>query len=67
MKEKFNDLSLAEMIAKRKELLESRRKLYFDKVLGHVENPINIRDIRRSIARLNTKIHQQNKDRHESK
>ena len=60
MKEKFDDLSLAEMIAKRKELLERQRKLRFDKVIGHVENPMDIRNIRRSIARLNTKIAQQN-------
>ncbi len=58
MKEKFDDLSLAEMIAKRKELLERQRKLRFDKVIGHVESPMEIRNIRRSIARLNTKIHQ---------
>ena len=58
MKEQFDDLSLAEMIAKRKELLERQRKLRFDKVIGHVESPMEIRNIRRSIARLNTKIHQ---------
>ncbi|WGK68925.1 50S ribosomal protein L29 [Candidatus Haliotispira prima] len=61
MKEKFDDLSLAEMIVKRKELLERWRKLRFDKVIGHVESPIEIRTTRRSIARLNTKIHQQSK------
>ncbi len=59
MKEKFDDLSLAEMMVKRKELLERQRKLRFDKVLGHVESPMEIRNIRRSIARLNTKIHRQ--------
>ena len=59
MKEKFDDLSLVEMLAKRKELLERRRKLRFDQVVGHVENPMEIRNLRRSIARLNTKLHQQ--------
>ena len=57
MKEKFDDLSLAEMVAKRKELLEQQRKLRFAQVVGHVENPMEIRNIRRSIARLNTKVH----------
>ena len=57
MKEKFDDLSLAEMLAKRKELLEQQRKLRFAQVVGHVENPMEIRNIRRSIARLNTKVH----------
>ncbi len=60
MKEKFDDFSLVEMIAKRKKLLEHQRKLRFDKVIGHLENPIDIRNIRRSIARLNTKIAQRN-------
>ncbi|MEM9423223.1 MAG: 50S ribosomal protein L29 [Spirochaetota bacterium] len=59
MKGKFDDLSLAEMMAKRKELLERQRKLRFDKVLGHVESPMELRNIRRGIACLNTKIHQQ--------
>ena len=57
MKEKFDDLSLAEMLAKRRELLERQRKLRFDQVVGHVESPMEIRNLRRSIARLNTKLH----------
>ena len=63
MKEKFDDLSLAEMMAKRKELLERSRKLRFDQVVGHVENPMEIRNLRRSVARLNTKIHRLNSER----
>ena len=57
MKNRFNDLSYDEMIVKRDELKEQYRKLRFDKVVGHIESPIEIRTIRRSIARLNYKIH----------
>ena len=28
------------------------------KVLGHVENPLQVRNVRRQIARLNTLIHE---------
>ncbi|MBB6482214.1 50S ribosomal protein L29 [Spirochaeta isovalerica] len=56
MKETFNDLSLDEMVAKRDELKKNLNNLRFDMVLGHVENPMEKRNLKRSIARLNTKI-----------
>lgn len=58
MKEVFNDLSLEEVIAKRDELRKNLNNLRFDMVLGHVENPMQKRVLKRSIARLNTMIHE---------
>ncbi|MBN2657920.1 MAG: 50S ribosomal protein L29 [Spirochaetales bacterium] len=56
MKETFNDLTLDEMVAKRDELKKNLNNLRFDMVMGHVENPMEKRNLKRSIARLNTKI-----------
>ena len=58
MKESFNDLSVEEMIAKREELSNKLQKMRFDMVLGHVENRMEKRNLRRSIARLNTMINE---------
>jgi large subunit ribosomal protein L29 len=58
MKERFNDLSVEELIAKRDELSNKLQKMRFDMVLGHVENRMEKRNLRRSIARLNTMINE---------
>lgn len=58
MKESFKDLTLTELSAKREELRKKFFKLRFDKVMGHVENPLEKRVLRRKIARLNTMIHE---------
>ena len=58
MKEKYNDLSVEEMVAKRDELSNKLQKLRFDMVLGHVENRMEKRNLKRSVARLNTMIHE---------
>ena len=58
MKEKYNDLSVEELIAKRDELNQKLQKIRFDMVLGHVENRMEKRNLRRSVARLNTMIHE---------
>ena len=46
------------MIAKRDELRRSYLNMRMEKVLGHVENPLQVRNVRRQIARLNTLIHE---------
>jgi len=56
MKETFNDLTLDEMVVKRDELKKNLNNLRFDMVMGHVENPMEKGNLKRSIARLNTKI-----------
>ena len=58
MKERFNDLSVEELIAKRDDFSKKLQKMRFDMVLGHVENRMDKRNLRRSIARLNTMINE---------
>ena len=58
MKNSFNKLSYDELVAKRDELRKSSLQMRMDKVLGHVDNPLQVRNARRQIARLNTKIHE---------
>ncbi len=58
MKERFNDLTLDELIAKREELKKKQSTFRFNMVMGHVENPMEKRNTRKSIARLNTMIHE---------
>ena len=58
MKNSFKDLTLEEMIAKRDELRKQYLDIRMDRVLGHVENPLAIRNVKRHIARLNTLIHE---------
>jgi large subunit ribosomal protein L29 len=57
MKNSFKELRHDELVAKRAEL----RKKYFDfrfqSVVGHVENPLQARNLRRQIARVETLIH----------
>jgi len=58
MSEKYNNLSVEELVAKRDELNHKLQKIRFDMVLGHVENRMEKRNLRRSVARLNTMIHE---------
>jgi len=58
-KKKDKDLSYAEMVTKRNELKKQYMDLRFQMVVGHVDNPMQKRTMRREIARLNTLIHQQ--------
>jgi large subunit ribosomal protein L29 len=56
MKNSFKNLSFAELKAKRDELNRKYMELRFQMVIGHVENPLQKRVMRRQIARLNTLI-----------
>jgi large subunit ribosomal protein L29 len=58
MKNSFKDLTLKELYTKRDELKKKYRDLRFDMVIGHIDNPLQKRIIRRQIARLNTIIHE---------
>jgi large subunit ribosomal protein L29 len=58
MKQTFNDLTLDELVARREELTGKLRNLRFEMVMGHVENPLEKRNLRRQIARLNTMINE---------
>jgi len=59
MKNSFKNLSYPELKAKRDELKRKYMELRFQMVIGHVENPLQKRTMRRQIARLNTLIHLQ--------
>jgi large subunit ribosomal protein L29 len=63
MKNSFKNLSYPELKAKRDELNRKYMELRFQVVIGHVENPLLKRTMRRQIARLNTLIHQQDRAR----
>ena len=54
MKTSFKEISRDEAKAKLTELTKSYMDLRFQLVLGHVENPLQKRKIRRQIAQLNT-------------
>jgi len=52
-------LSFAELVYNRDELSKKYMDLRFQSVVGHVDNPLQKRSIRREIARYNTLIRQQ--------
>ena len=56
MKNSFKDLKYQELLTKRRELKQKYFDLRFKMVTGHVDNPLEKRVLRRSIARLNTLI-----------
>ena len=58
MKNSFKSLTSPELIVKREELNKKYMELRFQMVVGHVENPLQKRMMRRQIAQLNTLIHQ---------
>jgi large subunit ribosomal protein L29 len=58
MKNSFKELKYEELLAKREELKKKYMDLRFKMVIGHVENPLEKRNMRRQIARLNTLIQQ---------
>jgi len=57
MKNSFKNLSFPELKAKRDELKRKHMELRFQMVVGHVDNPVQKRIMRRQIAQLNTLIH----------
>ena len=58
-KKSDKELSYSELVTKRNDLKKQYMDLRFQAVVGHVENPMQKRTMRREIARLNTLIHQQ--------
>ena len=58
MKDSFNDLTYAELLTKREELVSQYREVRFNRVLGHVDNPLIERTLRRKLARVRTIIHE---------
>jgi large subunit ribosomal protein L29 len=58
VKNSFRNLSFEELKVKREELSRKYMELRFNMVIGHVDNPLQKRTMRRQIARLNTLIHE---------
>lgn len=58
MAKKEKELSYSELIVKRNELKKKYMDLRFQMVIGHVDNPVQKRTMRREIARINTLIRQ---------
>ena len=56
MRNSFKNLSFAELKAKREELNRKYLDFRFQMVIGHVDNPLQKRIMRRQLARLNTLI-----------
>ena len=58
MKNSFQDLKPEELLAKREDLKKKYFDLRFQMVVGHVENPLQKRNLRRQITRIETLIGQ---------
>ena len=56
LKEKTNQ----ELLAEKEKLVNKHRELRFKKVVGVIENPLQLKTIKRNIARINTIIHERN-------
>ena len=59
MRNSFKTLTFAELKAKRDELSRKYMDFRFQTVIGHVDNPLQKRTLRRQLARLNTLIRAQ--------
>jgi len=57
VKNSFKNLSVSELKAKRDELKKKYMEFRFKTVIGHIDNPLQRRTMRRQIARVNTLIH----------
>ena len=57
MKNSFKELTFDELVQKREELLVSYKDIRFRVVVGHVDNPLEKRTLRRQISRLNSLIY----------
>ena len=58
MKDSFNDLSYGELLTRRDEIRTQYREVRFNVVVGHVDNPLLLRTLKRKLARLNTILHE---------
>jgi large subunit ribosomal protein L29 len=58
MRDSFKDFSYKELFTKREELSKKYKDVRFNVVIGHVENTLEERMLRRKISRLNTLIHE---------
>ena len=57
-KKNVKEMSYAELVTQLKDMKQKYMDLRFQMVVGHVDNPMQKRTMRRDIARLNTLIRQ---------
>ena len=57
-KKNVKEMSYAELVAERNDMKQKYMDLRFQMVMGHVDNPMQKRTMRRQIATLNTLIRQ---------
>jgi len=58
MKDSFKELTYNELLTKREELKKQYRDLRFNMVIGHIDNPLEKRTLRRKLTRITTIIHE---------
>ena len=58
MKNSYNELSYSELLTKREELRQEYQDVRFNRIVGHVDNPLQLRIFKRSMAAINTIIHE---------
>ena len=54
MKEQYGELAYSELLLKHDELVTEFRKARYDAVVGHLDNPVSVRVLRRRLARAKT-------------
>ena len=58
MKDSFKDLTHEELAVKREELKKAYNDVCNNSVIGHVDNPLARRTLRRKLARVTTMLHE---------
>ena len=58
MKEQYGELAYPELLLKHDELVVECRKARFDAVVGHLDDPVSVRVLRRRLARAKTIINE---------
>ncbi len=56
MKNSYKNMTREELQAKKEALSKEYVKLRMDRVVGHLDNPLRARVVRREIARINTRL-----------
>lgn len=56
MKNSYKNMTKEELLSKRDTLTKEYFNLRMDNVIGHLDNPLRLRTIKREIARLNTRL-----------
>lgn len=59
MKNSYKNMTREELLAKKEALSKEYLKLRMDRVVGHLDNPLRVRIVKREIARVNTRLTEQ--------